>query len=177
MRPITSLLIVLTLAPLPDAIAQERPSSAQSASMRASLTLHRRLATQDTLAQSKVLRGAVIGAVVGMPIGAVAGALTYESGAEQRSCRWALEAWMLLCIPPGFVEVVTGADVDNDVWAGATWRALVGAGMGAVIGAAAGAAVGAAVGSQRKSKRWDRFLVSFAPQRDGRFGLAASIRF
>ena len=49
-------------------------------------------------------------------------------------------------------------------------------------GAVVGAVIGAALGSQSKSDRWeelplDRLRVSFAPQRDRRFGLGLSVRF
>ena len=57
-----------------------------------------------------------------------------------------------------------------------------GAAIGLLVGGAAGALVGAGVGLLIKSDRWeevplDRLRVSFAPQRDGRFGLGLLVRF
>jgi hypothetical protein len=56
------------------------------------------------------------------------------------------------------------------------------AGAGFVVGGLGGALIGALIGSASKTDRWqevplDRLRVSLGPQRDGRFGLGASVRF
>ncbi len=53
---------------------------------------------------------------------------------------------------------------------------------GAIIGGLGGLVVGALIGSATETERWeevplDRLRVSLGPQRDGRFGLGASLRF
>ena len=57
-----------------------------------------------------------------------------------------------------------------------------GVAAGLLVGGAVGALVGATVGALIKTDRWeevplDALRVSVAPQRDGRFGLGASVRF
>ena len=56
------------------------------------------------------------------------------------------------------------------------------AAAGGVIFGAAGALLGALIGATMKTDRWvpvqlDQLRVTFAPQRDGRFGFGASVRF
>lgn len=56
------------------------------------------------------------------------------------------------------------------------------AAAGGVIFGAAGALLGALIGATMKTERWvsvplDELRVSFGPQRDGRFGFGASVRF
>ncbi len=56
------------------------------------------------------------------------------------------------------------------------------AAAGGVIFGAAGALLGALIGATMKTERWvsvplDQLRVSFVPQRDGRYGLGASVRF
>ena len=54
--------------------------------------------------------------------------------------------------------------------------------VGATVGAVGGALFGAIVGALIKTERWeevplDQLRVSFAPQRDGRFGVGVSVSF
>jgi hypothetical protein len=54
--------------------------------------------------------------------------------------------------------------------------------VGGLVGGLGGGAVGALIGSSTKTDRWrevplDRVRVSLGPQRDGRLGLGASVRF
>ena len=56
------------------------------------------------------------------------------------------------------------------------------AGVGAAVLGGAGLVIGAGVGAAVKSDRWeevplDQLRVSFAPQRNGRFGLGLSVQF
>jgi len=56
------------------------------------------------------------------------------------------------------------------------------AAVGAVLGAPPGMVLGTAIGASIRADRWeqvslDRLRVSFAPQRDGRFGLGLSVKF
>ena len=69
------------------------------------------------------------------------------------------------------------ADYDCD---GDEWSAVIGVLGG--VGALGGGLIGLGVGALIKTERWeevplDRLRVSFAPQRDGRFGLGLSVRF
>lgn len=101
---------------------------------------------------SSARKGAGIGLLVGAATGAVIG---FASGDDTSSC----SGWFCLRFT-------------------AEEKAVLGAvglgGLGAVIGLIAGAASG--------SERWqevslDRVRVSLGPQRDGRFGFGASVRF
>ncbi len=91
--------------------------------------------------------GAVIGLLVGGVVGAVIGLASYE-------CE------------PCFVDLGPG-----------TYAAA-----GAVIGGLGGLVTGAFIGLEIQTDRWrevplDRLRVNLGPQRDGRFGLGASVRF
>ena len=102
--------------------------------------------------------GVGYGLVLGLVAGGFVGAKTYER--PRRRPRPAFE--------PSFLSPDLG-------WVP---RMFIGAGIGAGIGAVAGALVGFAI----KTEQWeeaplDRIRVSFAPQRDGRWGLGASVRF
>ena len=100
--------------------------------------------------KSNVGTGAGIGLVVGMVAGAVFGYASFEE-----------------C-----VSFCIGPDIDR--------------GENAVLGAAifglGGTVFGALIGASSKTERWeevplDRLRVSLGPQRDGRFGFGASVRF
>ncbi len=92
--------------------------------------------------------GALMGLLVGGVAGAVIGAAIYEE----------YECEQLCFIDPATIPVAVA--------------------MGVVLG---GVAVGATIGSLIKTDRWavplDRVRVSLGPQRDGRLGLGASVRF
>ncbi len=100
--------------------------------------------------------GIVYGLVLGLVAGGFVGALTYE--------------------PP---PPCKGLFCDlGDVDLGGVERVA----LGAVIGIFIGGVWGALVGTANKTERWeevplDQLRVSFAPQRDGRFGLGLSVRF
>jgi hypothetical protein len=54
--------------------------------------------------------------------------------------------------------------------------------LGVLLGGAGGAGIGALIGASSKTDRWeeiplDRWRVTPVATRDGRFGLAASLRF
>ncbi len=108
------------------------------------------------------------GALVGLLVGLVAGSVTGQViGAKTHECE--SELMFASCMTDGG----TSGDVAGQLLAGA-W--------GSAVGAAVGAAFGALIGASIKTERWeevplDRLRVSFAPQRDGRFALAASVRF
>ncbi len=98
--------------------------------------------------------GAGIGFLLGGVVGAVIG---YASYAE--------------CVPQGWFSCI-GPDFGPEVVA-----VMVG-----LVGGTGGALFGALIGSAIKTDRWqevppDRFRLQVAPQRDGRFGLGASVRF
>ncbi len=93
-------------------------------------------------------KGAEIGFLLGGVVGAVIGYASYEECA---------------CLGGGV---------------GPETLAVAGAGIGALGGLVAGALIG----SSTKTDRWrevplDRVRVSLGPQRDGRFGFGASVRF
>ena len=97
--------------------------------------------------------GAGIGFLLGGFVGAVIGLTSYEKCESQGA---------FSCIGPGGPEIYA-----------------LGA---AVIGGLGGVVVGALIGSAIESERWeevplDRLRVSLGPQRDGRFGFGASVRF
>jgi len=107
--------------------------------------------------------GVGYGLVLGLVAGGFVGANTYERPPpSSRPCEDVGCAW----------------DFDFDIDLGWVPRMFIGAGIGAGIGAVAGALVGFAI----KTEQWeeaplDRIRVSFGPQRDGRLGLGASVRF
>jgi hypothetical protein len=93
-----------------------------------------------------------VGAVIGFLVGGAAGAAI---GYASYSC----EGWSCLGYGP--------------------WPS---AGVGLAIGGVGGLVAGALIGSAIKTDRWeevplDRVRVSLGPQRDGRFGFGASVRF
>ncbi len=97
--------------------------------------------------------GAGIGFLLGGVVGAVIGYGTYEE-----------------CARPGLFSCL--GDVGPETLAFA----------GAVIGGFGGLVTGALIGSAIETDRWqevqlDRLRVNLGPQRDGRFGLGASVRF
>ncbi len=96
---------------------------------------------------SQAGQGALNGLAIGILGGAVAAAALCENGSD-------------------FLEVAVGTCVL----------------AGAVIVGAGGALVGAIVGAMITGTRWeevplDQFRVNLGPQRDGRWGLGASVRF
>ena len=108
--------------------------------------------------------GVGYGLVLGLVAGGFVGALTYEPPPPPP--------------PPPCEGWFCGSGFGPDIDLGWVPRMFIGAGIGAGIGAVAGALVGFAI----KTEQWeeaplDRIRVSFAPQRDGRFGLGASVRF
>ena len=105
--------------------------------------------------------GVGYGLVLGLVAGGFVGAKTYEPPPPPPPC-------------PRFVCI----DVLPDLDLGWVPRMFIGAGIGAGIGAVAGALVGFAI----KTEQWeeaplDRLRMSLGPQRDGRFGFGASVRF
>jgi hypothetical protein len=97
--------------------------------------------------------GAGIGLLVGGVVGAVIGYASYEE-----------------CVPRGFSFSCIGVDPELYALGGGIIGGLVGGGVGALIGASI------------RTDRWqevplDHVRVSVGPQRDGRFGLGASVRF
>ncbi len=101
-------------------------------------------------------KGAEIGFLLGGVVGAVIGYASYEECVPQGPRSWS-------CIGPNF---------------GSEGAAL----GGALLGGLGGGVVGALIGASSKTDRWqevplDRVRVSLGPQRDGRFGLGASVRF
>ncbi len=95
--------------------------------------------------------GALIGLLVGGVMGAVIGYASYE-------------------------ECVGGRDCLGDLGLGVNVAA------GGVIGVLGGLVAGAFIGLAVETDRWrevplDRVRVSLGPQRDGRYGLGASVRF
>ena len=85
----------------------------------------------------------------------------------------------------GFIIGVFGGSIvgfaacENDSYVDVTSACAL---AGAVIFGAGGALVGAIVGAMISNTRWeevplDRVRVSLGPQRDGRFGFGASVRF
>jgi hypothetical protein len=108
------------------------------------------------------------GLVLGLVAGGFVGALAYEPPPPPPPPPCDGDGWSC-AFGSGF-----GLDIDL----GWVPRMFIGAGIGAGIGAVAGALVGFAI----KTEQWeeaplDRIRVSFAPQRDGRWGLGASVRF
>ncbi len=101
-------------------------------------------------------KGAGIGFLLGGLVGAVMGYASYEECVPQGPRSWS-------CIGPNF---------------GSKYAAL----GGALLGGLGGLVVGALIGSAVKTDRWrevplDPVRVSLGPQRDGRFGFGASVRF
>ena len=179
MRPITFLVAVLAVAPLTRLIAQEPPPVKVGDRVRVTAPhedIFRDIGTlaridADTLVvgaraiavewvtrlevsrgqKSRVGRGAVVGGLIGGAIGlglAIAWVANDCEFADTSGC---------------------GSEV-GIIAAGAAIVGLPGAGIGAAIGAV------------QRTDRWeevplDRLRVSFAPQRDGRFGLGLSVRF
>ncbi len=97
--------------------------------------------------------GAVIGFFVGGLVGAGIGYASYEE-----------------CVPQGWFSCI--GDFGPETLAVA----------GALIGGLGGLVAGALIGLEIQTDRWqevplDRVRVSMGPQRDGRFGLGASVRF
>ncbi len=95
--------------------------------------------------------GVLIGLLVGGVVGAVIGYASYE-------------------------ECVAGRDCLGDLGLGVNVAA------GGVIGVLGGLVAGAFIGLAVETDRWvdvplDRLRVSVGPQRDGRYGLGASVRF
>ena len=99
-----------------------------------------------------------VGAIIGLLVGGVAGAAIASASVEE-------------CVPEGWFSCF-GSDM------GSGFVSLV----GALVGGAGGALFGGLIGSAIKTDRWqevplDRVRVSLGPQRDGRFGFGASVRF
>ncbi len=98
-------------------------------------------------------KGAGTGFLLGAVVGAVIGLVSYEECVPQGA---------FSCLGPDGPEVAAAA--------------------GAIIGGLGGLVAGALIGSATETDRWqevplDRLRVSLGPQRDGRFGLGASVRF
>jgi hypothetical protein len=101
-------------------------------------------------------RGAAFGALIGIPLGAVVGLAAYEE-----------------CVPRG------GSWDFSCLF---DWGSEYSAFGGALVGGLGGVVVGALIGATIETDRWqevplDQLRVSFGPQRDGRFGFGASVRF
>ena len=177
MRPITSLIVVLVVAPFPRVIAQEHPPAVEPGQrVRVTApnlginkhtgvlaavdsdtllvdTLRVALASVTWLEVSRgqksaIGKGAGIGFLVGAGLGAGVGFAFGKALEDIDACD---------CHP---AMMVVG-----------------GLGVGAL-----GALIGAGVGAATKSERWeevplDQLRVSFAPQRNGRFGLSMSLAF
>ncbi len=99
-------------------------------------------------------KGAGIGILLGVIAGAFIGGVSYEE-----------------CVPQGWFSCI-GPDFGSEAYAAA----------GALLGGLGGLMAGAIIGTAIKTDRWqevplDRVRVSLGPQRDGRFGLGASMRF
>ena len=97
--------------------------------------------------------GAGIGFLLGAVVGAVIGLASYEECESQGA---------FSCLGPDGPEIYALA--------------------GAIIGGLGGLVAGALIGSATETDRWqevplDRLRVSLGPQRDGRFGFGASVRF
>ncbi len=98
-------------------------------------------------------KGSGIGLLVGVVVGAIIGYASYEE-----------------CVPRGWFSCIGAVDPELYALGGGIVGGLVGGGVGALIGALI------------RTDRWqevplDRLRVSLGPQRDGRFGLGASVRF
>ncbi len=181
MRPVTFLVAVLALAPLTHVTAQEPPPVNVGDRVRLTaptLDIDKydgtlRAMDRDTLIvdslrvallsvtrldvhrgrKSNAGKGALVGGIVGGVLGGVAGAVL-----------------------AGFCEMNGGSSQP----ASECRPAFMAVGTLAVGGF--GALVGVVVGAGSTGDRWeevslDRLRVSFAPQRDGRFGLGLSVRF
>ena len=112
-------------------------------------------------------RGGIIGGVVGAASAAIIGAASYEEPEEPQPC-----------VPRDFLDWLF-----RDPWGDRISRTAADAAVQwAVVGAVVGYAIGRLLGSAIKTERWeevplDRLRVNLGPQRDGRWGLGASVRF
>lgn len=177
MRPITCLVAVLAVVPLTRVTAQDPPPVTVGTRVRVTApdldidkydgtvtavrsdtltvgTLQVPLASVTRLdvhqgRKGNVGKGAIIGTLVGVPTGLALGIL------YQQACSDSIET-------------------------GETCLALIP--IGAVAVGLAGALVGGTIGALIKTDRWeevplDQLRVSVGPQRDGRFGFGALVRF
>ena len=112
-------------------------------------------------------RGGIIGGVVGAASAAIIGAASYEEPEEPQPC-----------VPRDFLDCLLRGPRGDRISRTAADAAV----QWAVVGAVVGYAIGRLLGSAIKTERWeevplDRLRVNLGPQRDGRFGLGASVKF
>ncbi len=112
-------------------------------------------------------RGGIIGGLVGAASGAIIGAASYEEPEEPQPC-----------VPRDFLDCLLRGPRGDRISRTAADAAV----QWAVVGAVVGYAIGRLLGSAIKTERWeevplDRLRVNLGPQRDGRYGLGASVGF
>ncbi len=116
-----------------------------------------------------VVLGAVIGSVAGALVGGLSMALQPDSVTERKCTKFIVIDLFGSTDTTTYTECETiTREIFNDVT------------VGVVVGALGGAVLGAVAG--HRLRRWtevplDRVRVSLGPQRDGRFGFGASVRF